>query len=334
MELHKLPTGYLFVDEYENGKLETLSIGDYGKDKNVKAEFLGFNKEINGVANGNIMPISEKWVVTISTQYGCPMKCVFCDCPKIGFNGNVSFEDLKKQLYTALNLYPDVNYAGRLNIHFARMGEPSYNFDNVFALCIWAYYNKRDIFDNTGVMVDVLHPVFTTSCPNNVNLKDILFRWCSEIKNGIYNGCAGLQLSINSTNENQRQEMFGNRVVTLKQLSDICKGLPKPLGRKYCLNFAYATDYETDGKKLAELFDPEKFMVKITPIHNNVSCKENKIETIGGYHSYAPYREAEKSFKDAGFDVLVFIPSMDEEDSLITCGNALLSGSTIKNEVI
>ena len=76
MELHKLPTGYLFIDKYSKGKLETLSIGDYGKDKNVKAEFLGFNKEINGVANGATMPLTEKWVATLSTQYGCPMDCV------------------------------------------------------------------------------------------------------------------------------------------------------------------------------------------------------------------------------------------------------------------
>lgn len=334
MELHKLPTGHLFIDEYSKGKLETLSIGDYGKDKNVKAEFLGFNKEINGVANGNIMPLSEKWVVTLSTQYGCPMDCVFCDCPKIGFKGNASFDDMKQQLYNALRLYPDVNYAGRLNVHFARMGEPAYNAENIFDFCEWMYKNKMEIFRDTNVMIDVLHPVFTTSCPSNVDLKWILIEWCYEIKNGLYNGCAGLQLSINSTNEQQRQEMFNNRVVTLEELSEICKMLPYPIGRKYCLNFAYATGYETDGEKLAKLFDPDKFMVKITPIHNNVSCKENNIETIDGYHSYAPYRDAEKSFKDAGFDVLVFIPSMDEEDSLITCGNALLSGSTIKNEIV
>ena len=31
-----------------------------------------------------------------------------------------------------------------------------------------------------------------------------------------------------------------------------------------------------------------------------------------------------------GFDVLVFVPSMDEEDGLVTCGNAVLGGSTLK----
>ena len=105
------PTGYLFVDEYEKGKLETLSIGDYGKHHNVKANFLGIERELHGVPNTPCMPLQEKWVVTVSTQYGCPMKCTFCDVPNVKFRGNVSFEDLnaeytpsgaKNPRYTAL----------------------------------------------------------------------------------------------------------------------------------------------------------------------------------------------------------------------------------------
>ena len=34
--------------------------------------------------------------------------------------------------------------------------------------------------------------------------------------------------------------------------------------------------------------------------------------------------------KNAGFDVIVFIPSLDEDLGLITCGNAILSGSVPK----
>ena len=72
-------------------------------------------------------------------------------------------------------------------------------------------------------------------------------------------------------------------------------------------------------------------MCKITPIHNNNACRENGIETIDGYDSYKPYAKPENDLKAAGFDVLVFVPSMDEEDGLVTCGNAVLGGSTFKN---
>ena len=64
-----------------------------------------------------------------------------------------------------------------------------------------------------------------------------------------------------------------------------------------------------------------------TPIHNNNACTENGITTVGGYSSFTPYAELEQGLIDAGFDVLVFVPSMDEENGLVTCGNAVLGGS-------
>ena len=66
MTRYQIPTGVLFVDDYEKGQLETLSIGDYGKAANVKADFLGYDRPLMGVPNGKIMPLSEKWVVTVS----------------------------------------------------------------------------------------------------------------------------------------------------------------------------------------------------------------------------------------------------------------------------
>jgi 23S rRNA (adenine2503-C2)-methyltransferase len=328
MQTYKLPTGFLFTDTYSRGQLETLSIGDYGKAKNVKADFLGYTKEINGVPNGETMPLSEKWVITLSTQYGCPMKCTFCDVPNLKFNGNASFDDLKDQLYSAIRLFPNVKYTDRLNVHFARMGDGSFN-EAVLEFAVWMYKNKNQIKKDTGLTIETLHPVFTTMFPKTEKARHLVERWAYVVKNTIYNGQAGLQFSINSTNEDQRNEMFQGMQTPLIELSEFCKILPEPVGRKYCLNFALADGYETDGKKLRELFDPEMFMVKITPIHNNNACEINGIKTKEGYHSFTPYNEAEESFNAAGFDVLVFIPSQDEEDGIITCGNAILGGSEL-----
>lgn len=324
MKKHSLATGYLIVDDYEKGQLETLSIGDYGKSENIKADFLGFDRELNGVNNGPCKPLSEKWVVTLSTQYGCSMNCTFCDVPKIKFRGNVSFEDLLKQLYTALAAFPTVKYTDRLNIHFARMGDPIYNED-VLSFTRWLYECKQNFQEETGVRFEVIHPVLTTSMPAIKQVRQRLKDWCF-IKNEVYNGQAGLQLSINSTNEDQRKIMFNNRAMTLDDIAFISKTLPPPISRKYCLNFAYASDFEVDAKKIARLFDPEKFMCKITPIHENNACAENGIKTVDGYESFAPYQPVEEALKAEGFDVIVFIPSMDEEKGLVTCGNAVLSG--------
>lgn len=286
------------------------------------------------MANDECMPLSEKWVITLSTQYGCPMKCSFCDVPNIPFKGNVSMDDLFSQLYKAISLF-NVSYTERLNIHFARMGDPIFN-DNVFLfaseLSTKEYKQKLQI--RTGLRIEVIHPVLTTSCPKKYkNLKDRLFRW-AFIKNHLYRGQAGLQLSINSTNDKQRDEMFNGQQIGLNDLANMVYNLPHPVGRKYCLNFAYSNDFEINAEKLKNLFNPDCFMVKITPIHNNNACRKNNIKTIGGYESYSSYESIEKDLKNVGFDVLVFIPSLDEENGLVTCGNAILGGGEIKSNNI
>lgn len=329
MNLFKLPTGFLFTDTYSNGELETLSIGDYGKAKNIKADFLGYTKEINGVSNGETQPLQEKWVITLSTQYGCPMKCQFCDVPNVPFKGNATFEDMKAQLYSAIRLFPTIKYTERLNTHFARMGDGAFN-KHILEFALWMYENKWQIKKDTGLSIETLHPVFTTMFPKVEVAKSIITSWVENIKLEVYNGQAGLQLSINSTNEDQRTEMFKGMQTPLVDIAEFVRQLPEPVGRKYCLNFALADGYETDGDYLATLFNPDFWMVKITPIHNNTKCEENNIKTKDGYHSFTPYKAAEESFKAAGFDVLVFIPSQDEEDGIITCGNAILGGSELK----
>lgn len=331
MNKYTLPTGYLFEKQYSKGRLETLSIGDYGKHHNVKADFLGYTREINGVPNTWCMPLSEKWVITVSTQYGCKMACNFCDVPNVEWHGNATFDDLKDQLYTAISLFPQTKYTERLNLHFARMGDPIFN-KNVFEFAKWCYSNKNQIKNDTGLRIETFHPVLTTSLPRKYGiLESRIMEWC-HIKNDIYNGQAGLQFSINSTNEEQRNTMFGGLSLTLQEFSKIAEKMPDPVSRKYCLNFAYSTDYEIDANIIKNLFDPDKFMCKITPIHNNNACIENGIKTVDGYEAFVPYAKPEKDLREAGFDVLVFVPSIDEEDGLVTCGNAILGGSKLKTK--
>lgn len=62
--------------------LEYLYVGDYGKENNIKADFLGYTKRIDKVKHKPVN-ITDKLVVTVSSQKGCPMNCNFCDCPKL-----------------------------------------------------------------------------------------------------------------------------------------------------------------------------------------------------------------------------------------------------------
>lgn len=316
LENIKVPTGNIFIVEGECGKLECLSLADYGKAKNIKADFLGFHDEINGVPHGELLPLTEKWVVTISTQYGCSMGCNYCDVPKVGPGKNATLKDLLSQVSLVLKLYPEVDPTKRLNVHFARMGEPTFNPDVITAASIMRAADEHDC----------IHPVVSTMMPRkNKSLKEFIQAWM-YVKNHIYNGNAGLQLSINTTDEAQRAMAFGNNAYSLPRIGKIMEDI-KPRGRKITLNFALADEYIIDPVKLLKYFDPDHYLCKITPMHETNACEENNLHTSEGYNTYQSYKPTEEALKAAGYDVIVFVPSLEEDKSKITCGNAILSGT-------
>jgi len=317
----QVPTGNILIVNGENGKLECLSLGDYGKDVNLKAEFMGLNRDIDSVKHQALMPLEEKWVITISTQYGCSMGCIFCDVPKVGRGINATYDDLKNQILCAISLHPEVSSTKRLNIHYARMGEPTWN-NNVID---FTRNMRKELYPHIGR--SLIHPVISTMLPKqNKELEVFLNDWM-EIKNYDFRGDAGLQLSINSTSNSERDEMFNHSSVSIEKTSEIGKMLDTPKGRKITLNFAVA-EYEIDAEKLSDLFHPDKFIVKLTPMHKTKSAIENSINTLGDYTTTYPYMKHEEELKKAGFDVLVFVASEYEDLGRITCGNAILSGST------
>lgn len=315
----KVPTGNILVIKGENGKLEALSIGDYGKHINLKCDVLGLTSEPNKVRHTKLLPLEEKWVITISTQYGCSMGCTFCDVPMVGKGKNATTKDLIGQVLSVIKLHPEVESTKRLNIHYARMGEPTYNPD-VLAATRWFKIHIDSKYK--------IHPVVSTMMPKyNKILKSFITDWMN-IKNELLGGEAGLQLSINSTDEYERRLMFNGNAHTLESISEIIRGII-PKGRKITLNFA-VSNYKIDPDILLKYFNPDHFIIKLTPMHKTQTALNNSIETKGDYTTYHPYRIYEEKLKKAGYDVLVFIASVEEDLGMITCGNAILSGNMPK----
>lgn len=309
-------TGKIYVDPER--QLEFLTVGDYGKENNIKANFLGLTKEIYGVTNTSV-DLTKKWVATISTQKGCPMKCQFCDCPRYGFYGNATEDDLEYQIRTILE-NETVTSTERFNVHFARMGEPTFN-PNVL---MFTASNLRDIVEKY-IHAETIHPVISTMLPKKKStLSSFLQSWI-WIKNDLYKGEAGLQFSINSTDDEQRNRQFNDMSLSLGDISKLAESLPNPVGRKYTLNFAVTAETILDAKVLTSMFDKEKFIVKITPIHQTNAAVANGFDVSDTYTDYNVYRKFEEPLLEQGWDVIVFVPSKEEDSDRITCGNALIS---------
>ena len=298
--------------------LEYLYVGDYGKENNIKASFLGYDKRIDKVEHKPV-DITDKLVVTVSSQKGCHMNCNFCDCPKLGFKGNATLPELITEIMSGVAL-SGIKHGQRLNVHYARMGEPTFN-PNVITSA--EFIAQMLMSENSDVTFDTYHPVVSTMMPkSNKNLKEFLHKWVTT--GFVYGGedGFGLQFSINTLNENDRNEMFRNRSLSLQEISDIIKELPYPKKRKYTLNFAVTSKSNLDVDLMNKYFDKEKCIVKMTPIHETVEAVDEGYEIV---HDFDVYEQFEQPLVNDGWDVIVFVPSKEEDEDRITCGNSLIA---------
>jgi 23S rRNA (adenine2503-C2)-methyltransferase len=313
-DITKTRTGCIVSDT--DLQLEYLYVGDYGKENNIKASFLGYDKRIDKVEHKDVV-LEDKLVVTVSSQKGCPMDCNFCDCPKYGFKGNVSKIELISEITTGIAL-SGIKKGKRLNVHFARMGEPTFNFDVIQAANEIAHINQQ-----TEKIFEEYHPVVSTMMPkNNKRLEEFLRSW---VLSGYSNGGAdgyGLQFSINTLNETDRNEMFRNKSLSLEEIGKIIKRLPTPRKRKFTLNFAVTPQSNLDVELMNKYFDKDRCIVKITPIHKTIEAVNEGYEIVKDFDVYEQF---EKPLVNDGWDVIVFVPSEEEDEDRITCGNSLIA---------
>ena len=91
------------------------------------------------------------------------------------------------------------------------------------------YIAKMLTDENSDVKFYTYHPVLSTMMPkSNKHLKEFLHKWVETgFKYGGEDGF-GLQFSINTLDEKDRNEMFRNRSLSLQEISDIIKELPMP----------------------------------------------------------------------------------------------------------
>lgn len=315
-KITKTHTGMIVSDT--DLKLEYLYVGDYGKENNIKADFLGYTKRIDKVEHRDV-DLTDKLVVTVSSQKGCPMDCNFCDCPKFGFHGNCTEAELVSEVTTAIAL-SGVKKGKRLNVHFARMGEPTFNEDVIWS----ANLISSLVSDPYGsVFFEEYHPVVSTMMPkNNKNLENFLFMWVEAgYRHGGEDGY-GLQFSINTLDEEKCNEMFRNHSLSLKEIGEIINRLPSPKKRKFTLNFAVTSDCNLDPVLMDKYFDKDKCIVKITPIHETHEAVNQGYEIIKDFDVYEKF---EKPLVEAGWQVIVFVPSEEEDSDRITCGNSLIA---------
>ena len=100
------------------------------------------------------------------------------------------------------------------------------------------------------------------------------------------------------------------------------KTLPMPKKRKYTLNFAVTSKCNLDVDLMNKYFDKDKCIVKITPIRKTVEAVNEGYEIVTDFDVYEKF---EQPLVKDGWDVIVFVPSKEEDADRITCGNSLIA---------
>jgi len=260
----------------------------------------------------------KKWVLMLSTLYGCPVKCRFCDAGNY-YQGKLSEEEILSQIdFLVEKRFPDkkVNVE-KFKIQFTRIGEPSFN-NNVLKVLT----KLPGLYDAPGLIISLstIAPVGT----------DNFFEELKCIKKRKYPKNFQFQYSLHSTDEKLRNWLIPVKKWNFKKMSDYGNEFYDEDGKKIVLNFALAENAIIESDVLLKYFSPEKFIIKITPVNPTYQMKKNKIISV------LPQSEGNKiisELQNSGYKVIVSIGDMEENFIGSNCGQ-YLSSYKMKNTEI
>ena len=316
-EVCYLPSGRIFILQTNTGNIiESTEMRDVAVDGKLHSEVR--NSLDPHVIWKHLVPFQKKWLLTVSTQNGCPHNCRFCDVAPLPFNGNLTCSEILDQVEILLKNTPYVKHCDKVKIGFARMGEPAHNLEAVLRaismLPIISAENNRQF--------DWL-PCFNSILPRRTiegNSAEYVINKVIETKESIYKGRLHFQISCNSTDEEQRKLLFGGAdVLTLEEIIKIVNK-STITNRTVTLNFIVMKGVEVSVDKLTKMgLNGDKFAVKLIPLNKTNNSVNNNLETFANYDNYNDLVQLADRFKQAGVPVIYDAIAKCEEAGLC-CG--------------
>ena len=260
--------------------------------------------------------VNEKWVLIISTLFGCPVDCTFCDAGG-SYSGIIGLDELKFQIdYMIGGRFPDGYIdTDKFKIQFARMGEPAFNHHvNALLKIIPDTYNYRYFL-----------PSLSTIAPKSTAK---FFDELLEIKKSLYRDTFQLQFSLHSTDDRQRDDLMPVAKWSFKEIAKYADRFFDYDGKKIVLNFALSTQSIFDIEKLSDCFDPEIFLIKITPLNPTYKSAANGLRSL--ISENADNRVLIDRIREKGYDVILSIGEYEENKIGSNCGQYVTALKTCK----
>ena len=254
-------------------------------------------------------PRSEKWVLIISTLFGCPVDCEMCDAGG-SYQGKLSRMEMLEQIdFLIQQHFPDNEIpVEKFKIQFARMGEPAFN-DEVLEVLSELPRKYRA----PGLM-----PSLSTIAPRGC---DGFFDRLKDIKNQYYSGGHfQLQFSIHTTDESLRDRIIPVDKWNFSEIADYGEQFFQTGDRKITLNFALADHLPVSSGMLESTFDPGLFVIKITPVNPTLKVREKRINNLIVNESQALSLDWVRQMRQDGYEVIVSIGELEENKIGSNCG--------------
>lgn len=262
------------------------------------------------------IPRDKKWVLIVSSSFGCPMKCLMCDAGG-GYAGRLETEEIIAQIdYMVLRRFPDRRVpVKKFKVQFARVGEPSLN---------------PCVLDAMELMPDRYSAPGLTACVSTIAPvgSDKFFDRLADLKNEHYsNGLFQLQFSIHSTQREKRDWLIPGRKWDLNRISEFGEKFYKKGDRKIVLNFALTKGISVDPIIINRYFDQKKFIIKLTPLNPTVRASENELASTLDPMDPHSAEEIVNDFHHFGFEVILSIGELEENKIGSNCGQFISSFS-------
>jgi 23S rRNA (adenine2503-C2)-methyltransferase len=255
------------------------------------------------------IPREQKWVLIVSTLFGCPVGCKMCDAGG-EYKGKLTSEEILAEIdYMVRKRFPD-GYIPipKFKIQFARMGDPALNINTLEVL-----KQLPSIYNAPGLL-----PSISTVAPKN---SENFFNELLEIKNQFYKyGKFQLQFSVHTTDDKKRDKLIPISKVSFQQIADYGNRFVRKGDQKVTLNFAMSKGYPVDVNIVRKYFNPSIFIIKLTPINPTERAMCN--ELISEIDAYKPSSADQivKDFHDQDYDVILSIGEVEENKIGSNCG--------------
>ncbi len=253
----------------------------------------------------------EKWVIIVSSMFGCPIGCMMCDAGG-SYAGPLTSQEILAQIdECVIRRYPDHRVPSKkFKVQFSRMGEPSLN-----PAVLEALRALPDRFDAPGLIVSL-----STTAPARAHG---FFEKLLHIKQEMYrNGRFQLQFSIHTTDLEKRRALIPAATWTFEQIAEYGERFfePRHGDRKIVLNFAPLIDHPIDPSKLKEHFDPETFIVKLTPLNPTIRSMDQGMVSVLQHGRPETYKELVKALDEKGYEVILSLGEEEENRIGSNCG--------------